>query len=342
MPACGEARQDAHQVECRARSLCHNVTVPCLPRREVSNDVEALGGGPEIRVGERAAIGHAKVGARHFDDDDPYLLLARGDLRRGEVSGSHVVVVPEAQIDDLVAREQLPHLRREDPEVCPRIGRGLGTGVPRQDVQDARAELAVLILLTPDARRQVHQRCEGAVGAADRPHAGELVGVERRALAHETDRARHVSRFLNSRLEPRSQRIGLGIVVAPDAAVLQIDRFRQIRGQRQHAIVRDVIQPLDHFGDAPAGSRHLAGLLEQRDLQLLFGARDRIPHRERLRLLRKVGDAETIVEERIVLHVGAEREIVLDGISDLNEPIGQPVPEAVLDRARTWRRRCSS
>ena len=174
MPACCQPRQHAHQVERRARSLRHDVAVPRLAGREVADDVEALGGGTQVGVGERAAVGHAEVGARHLDDDDAHLLLARGDLGGGEVAGRHVVVVPEAQVDDLVAREQLPHLRREDAEVRARVGGGLGAGVPGQDVQDARAELAVLVLLAPDARRQVHQRRERAVGAAERPHAGEL------------------------------------------------------------------------------------------------------------------------------------------------------------------------
>ena len=151
--------------------------MPGLAGREVADDVQTLGGGPEIRVGECAAVRHAKVGARHLDDDDSDLLFARGDLGGGEVAGGHVVVVPEAQVDDLVPRKQLPHLRREDAEVRARVGRGLGARMAREDVQDARAKLAVLVLLAPDARRQVHQRREGAVRAAERPHPGELVGV---------------------------------------------------------------------------------------------------------------------------------------------------------------------
>ena len=43
-----------------------------------------------------------------------------------------------------------------------------------EDVQHARAELAVLILLAPDARRQVHQRRERPIGAAERPDSREL------------------------------------------------------------------------------------------------------------------------------------------------------------------------
>ena len=60
---------------------------------------------------------------------------------------------------------------------------------------------------------------------------------------------RDVAGFLDRGLQPRAQRVGLGIVVAPDAAVLEVDRLRQVRGQRQHAVVGDVVQPLDDLGD---------------------------------------------------------------------------------------------
>src|SRR6185503_2019903 len=101
------------------------------------------------------------------------------------------------------------HTWREDAEVRARVGGGLGAGVPGQDVQDARAELAVLVLLAPHARRQVHQGREGAVRAADRPYAGERLGVERCALPDEPDGAGHIARFLDRGLEPRPERIGL-------------------------------------------------------------------------------------------------------------------------------------
>ncbi len=149
------------------------------------------------------------------------------------VARRHVVVVPEAQVDDLVPREQLPHLRREDAEVRARVGGRLGSGMAGQDVQHARPELAVLILLAPDARRQIHQRRERAVGAAERPHARELVGIDRGALADQPDGRRGVARFLNRGLETRAGRIRLGIVVAPEAAVLEVDRLRQVGGDRR-------------------------------------------------------------------------------------------------------------
>ena len=71
----------------------------------------------------------------------------------------------------------------------PRVGGSLRTGVSGEDVEHAGAELAVLVLLAPDARRRVHQRGEGAVGPAERPHSGEFVGVHRRILADEADGA---------------------------------------------------------------------------------------------------------------------------------------------------------
>ena len=187
----------------------------------------------------------------------PDLLLAGRDLGRREVSRRDVVVVPEAQMNGLAAREELPHLGREDPEVRPGVRRGLRAGVPGQDVEDARAELAVLVLLAPDARGQVHERREGAIGAAERPHAGELVGIDGRALADEADRRRRVAGLLDRRLQPRAERIRVGIVVSPQAAVLEVHRLRQVGGQRERAVLGDVVQPLDELGDRAARARRL-------------------------------------------------------------------------------------
>ncbi len=321
--------QHAHEIERRARSLGNDVAVSWLPRREVADDVETLGGGPQIGVGERVPVGHAEVRACHLDDDDANLLLARGDLGGGEVAGGHVVVVPEAQGDDLITREQLPHLGSEDPEVRARVGGGLRAGVPGEDVQDPGAKSTVLVLLAPDAGGQVHQRREGAVGAAERPHSCKLVGVQRRALADQADGARRVARFLDRGLEPRPQGVGFGIVVAPDAAVLEVDRFREVGGQGQHPVAGDVVRPFNDLGHGPAGARRLARLAEQNDVELFLLARDRIPHGERLRLGGKIGDLETIVQEWVVLHVDAERDLGRHRVADLDETIGQPVAEAI-------------
>ena len=159
-------------------------------RREIANDVQPFGRGFEIGIGELAAIGHGRIRARHFNADDADLRIARGNLRGGEIARGHVVVVPEIQVNRLAAREQLPHLRGEDAEVRAPVGRGLRPGMAGQNVQHAHAEFAVLILLAPDARGRIHQRREGAVGAAQRPDAGELFGIDAGALADQSDGGR--------------------------------------------------------------------------------------------------------------------------------------------------------
>ena len=58
--------------------------------------------------------------------------------------------------------------------------------------------------------------------------------------------------------------------MAPDTAVLQIHGFGQIRSQRQHSIVRDVVQPLYDLGNSAARACDLAVLAEQRDLHLFL------------------------------------------------------------------------
>ena len=73
---------------------------------------------------------------------------------------------------------------------------------------------------------------------------------------------------------PRAERIGLGVVVSPDAAVLEIDRLRQVGGDRQHAVAGDVVEPLDDLGDRAPRARDLTGFAEQRDADVLLGARD--------------------------------------------------------------------
>src|SRR5215470_17185716 len=115
----------------------------------------------------------------------------------------------------------------------------------RQYVQHARSELAVLVLLAPDTRGQIHERREGAVRAAEGPDAGKFLRIDRGVLADEANGGRHVAGFLNGRLEPRSERIRIRIVVPPDTAVLEVDRLRKISGDGDRAVVRDVVQPLD-------------------------------------------------------------------------------------------------
>ena len=167
--------------------------------REIADHVKALGGGAHIGVGELAAVGDREIGSRNFQGDDAHLRIAGRDFRRREVAGSDIVVIPEAQIDHLAARKQLPNLRRKDAEVGARIGRGFRPGVRGENMQHANAEFAVLILLAPDTRRGVHQRRERSVGAAQRPNARELFGIDGSALAHQADGGRNVARFLNGR-----------------------------------------------------------------------------------------------------------------------------------------------
>ena len=90
-------------------------------------------------------------------------------------------------MNGLAARKQLPHLRREDAEVRAAVGGGLRARMSRENVQHAHAELAVLILLAPDARGRVHQRSERAIRSAQRPNARELFGIDAGALAHQAD-----------------------------------------------------------------------------------------------------------------------------------------------------------
>ncbi len=236
-----------------------------LTGREIANHVKAFGGGFEIGIGELGAVGHRKIGARHFDGNDADLGIARGNFGGGKISGRDVVVIPEIQVNGLAAREEFPHLRGEDAEVRAAVGGGLGTRMSRENMQHAHAEFAVLILLAPDARGSVHQRSERAIGAAERPNARELLGIHAGALAHQADGGGHIAGFLNRGFDAGAERIRLRIIVAPQAAVFHVDGFRQIGGQRDEAAVGDVVHPLDDFRDAAARAGNFARLAEQRD-----------------------------------------------------------------------------
>ena len=72
-----------------------------------------------------------------------------------------------------------------------------------------------------------------------------------------------VAGFLDRRLDARAQRIRFRIVVAPQAAVLDVDGFRKIGRQSDEAVVGDVVHPLDDFRDGAARARHFARLAEQ-------------------------------------------------------------------------------
>ncbi len=148
-------------------------------------------------------------------------------------------------------------------------------------------------------------------------------------MAHQADRGGDIAGFLNGGLDASAERIGLRIIVAPQTAVLHVDGLRQIGGQRDEAAVGDVVHPLDDFRNAAARAGNLAGFAEQRDADLLLGARDAIRDRDLLRLDGKIGDAQAIVQERIVLHVDVQLEIVLHRVADRDQPIGQPIAQAV-------------
>ena len=201
MPASSSARQDLDQIDGRRRALADDIAMARLARREVADDIEALGRGLDVLVGELAAVGHRIVGTRHLDDDDADLGIARRDFGGGEIAGRHIVIVPEIQVDDLAARKQPPHLGGEDAEMGAPVGRRFRPGMAGQDMQHAHAEAAVLVLLAPDARRRVHQRREGAIGARQRPDAREFLGIDAGALADQADGGGDIARFLDRRLD---------------------------------------------------------------------------------------------------------------------------------------------
>ncbi len=58
----------------------------------------------DIAVGELAAVGEpARVGARHFNDDDADLGIAGCDGRGCKIGGRDIVIVPQIQVDGLSA-----------------------------------------------------------------------------------------------------------------------------------------------------------------------------------------------------------------------------------------------
>ena len=75
-----------------------------------------------LQVGEPRAVGDGKIGPRHFNRDDCHFGIAGGNLSRGKVACGNVVVIPEIEVDNMPAREKLPHLRRKNTEVRARVG----------------------------------------------------------------------------------------------------------------------------------------------------------------------------------------------------------------------------
>ena len=296
----------------------------------VADHVEALGGRVAVAVGERRAVRHREVGPRHLDHDDADLRLAGGDLGGREVAGRHVVVVPEADHDRLALRKQAPHLRGEDAEVGAGVGGGFGAGVAGQDVQHADAERTVLVLLAPHPRRQVHQRGERAVAAAQRPHAAVHGGIRGGALAHQADGGEGVARLLDGRLEAGARRVSHRVVVAGQRPALDIDRSGQVGGHGDEAVAGDVVHPLDHLGDGTPRAGHLTRLLEQVDTYLGLLAAGRVGHRDRGRLGRQRAHPQAGVLERIGARVDAQRQLARYGVGDLQQAVRQPLAEPVL------------
>ena len=319
--------QRLHQVEGRAGPLGEHVAVPRPAGGEVAQHVEPLGRGPQIGVGEGRAVGHRQVGPRHLEHDHAHLRVAGRDLRRREVARRHVVVVPETEGDDLPAGEQLPHLRREDAEMGARIGRRLRPRVPGENVEHPDPERAVLVLLAPDARGQVHERRERAVAAAEGPDAAVDGRVEGRALADEAHRRGRVARLLDGRLEPRPRLVGPRVVVAGQRPLLDVDRAGEVGRQGQEAVAGDVVHPLDDLGDRPSRAGHAPRRLEQLDADLVRLAVQAPRHL--LRFDRQAADAQPVVAERVGRHVEAQGDVVAHAVADVDQAVGQPVAEAV-------------
>ena len=323
-------RQDRYQIHGRGRALYENVAASRHVGGEIPNHVKAFRRRLYVGVCERRAVGDGEVGARHFQDDDADFRVARRYFGGGEVAGGDVVVVPETERYRLPAREELPHLRREDAEVRPRVRRRLRSGVSRQNVQDARPERAVLILLAPDARGQVHERRERAVSAAERPHAHVGVRVGRDGLPDQADGGGGVARFLNRRLQPPAAWVRHRVEGVPDRAVLYVDRFGEVRRHDDEAVVRDVVRPLDDFRDGAPCAANVAGQLEQLDGQVLRLAGRGVGHFRILRLRRQVLDLQARIGERVFAAVDAERQLVVHAVADVGEAVGYPVAKPVF------------
>ena len=98
-----------------------------LVKHYTDGNVQALRGGPEVRVGEFGAIGDLEIGARHFNANDADLGIAGGYFRGGEVTRGDVVIIPEVKMNGLAAGEQFPDLRGKNAEVSASVGGGFGS-----------------------------------------------------------------------------------------------------------------------------------------------------------------------------------------------------------------------
>src|SRR5262249_30670857 len=158
---------------------------------------------------------HWKIGPGHFEDNKAHVWIAGSNRRGGKIAWGDIVIIPEAEMDRLATRKELPHLGGKNAKVGAGIGGGLRSRMSGQNVQHTHAEPAVLALLTPHPRRGVHQRREGAIGAAQGPDPGELGRVKRSTLTHQSNGRGGIAGFLDCRLKARPNRVRLWIVVAP-------------------------------------------------------------------------------------------------------------------------------
>ena len=126
-----------------------------LPEREIADHIQPLRRRLQIRVGKPGAIYYGKIRASYLNADDAHLRISRRNLRCREVAGGHIVYSPRNSDEIVCPRGNSFHTCVAKMPKCVRPSAAVsGPGMSRQDMQDAHAELAVLILLAPDARRQ--------------------------------------------------------------------------------------------------------------------------------------------------------------------------------------------
>src|SRR5215469_17283985 len=118
--------------------------------------------------------------------------------------------------------------------------------------------------------------------------------------------------------------------------MLHVDGFRQIRGKCEEAVIRDIVHPLDDFRDGAARSSHLARFSKQRYGYLLLRARKPVDRRHILRLYRQITYPQPLVQEWIGLAVEMKSCLVLYGVTDGGQSVGQPVPNSVAVQKRHY------
>ena len=208
---------------------------------------------------------------------------------------------------------------------------------PARMFSTPRRNGAVLVLLAPYPRRQIHERRERAVAAGQSPDAAVDAGVQRGALAHQTDHRGGVAGFLDGALETGAGRVGQRIVVAGQRALLDVDRIGQVGGERQEAVLGDVVHPLHHLGNGAPRAGDGARRLEQFDADLGLPAVSACRHG--LRRQRQGIDAQAFVLERILPGIDAQPVIDAHLIADLDQPLRQPSSQAPRAPAPTSPRR---